>query len=250
MKRIGIVGGIAWRSTVDYYSELCRLSEQLDVDRDLIRIPSTPEICIESLDLAKAASYLGVVGDEGSWANFDEYHRSALNRLAAGGADFAIIASNTPHHRFEAITRGVAMRVIDLFEVVAQHCVRNGLRQVLILGTRLTMHSSRFQESFARYGVLAAGPIDSADQASVLAMIESLQKGNLEGVQDGLGRLARIAFARKFTGPPVVCLACTELPLAFPTTKGLEIFTVGGVTYVNPSAVHVAATLSLATGKY
>ena len=78
-------------------------------------------------------------------------------------------------------------------------------------------------------------------------MIESLQRGNVDGVQDELGHLARIAFARKFTGPPVVCLACTELPLAFPATKSLETFTVSGVTYINTSAIHVAATLSHAS---
>jgi aspartate racemase len=49
----------------------------------------------------KAVSYLGSGGDEVSWTRFDEYHRTALLRLAASGADFALIASNTPHHRFD-----------------------------------------------------------------------------------------------------------------------------------------------------
>lgn len=53
-----------------------------------------PEISIESLDLAKAISYLGSDNDE-SWSRFDNYHRSALQRLEASGVDFALIASNT-----------------------------------------------------------------------------------------------------------------------------------------------------------
>jgi aspartate racemase len=249
MKKIGIVGGIAWRSTVDYYSELCRLSEQLHFDDNLTAIPATPEICIESLDLSKAASYIGVDEIEESWARFDEYHRSALKRLAASGADFALIASNTPHHRFEAITRGVGMHVVDLFEVVAEQCARNGISQLVILGTSSTMKSSRFRESFARFGVVAAGPEDPADRASVLTMIGTLQRGSPEGVSDKLHNLAETAFAKQFTGPPVVCLGCTELPLAFPETKGLATFKLSGVTYVNTSAIHVAAALTLATRK-
>jgi aspartate/glutamate racemase len=57
MKKIGIVGGVAWVSTADYYSELCRRIEQWHLARDLQCVPSTPEMSIESLDLNKAASY-------------------------------------------------------------------------------------------------------------------------------------------------------------------------------------------------
>jgi len=75
---------------------------------------------IESLDLNRAFSYIGTIGDEESWEKFDAYHRDALRRLEASGADFAIIASNTPHHRFGAITSGIRMPVISIFEAVAK----------------------------------------------------------------------------------------------------------------------------------
>ncbi|HEV7180730.1 MAG TPA: hypothetical protein VGN11_12730, partial [Candidatus Baltobacteraceae bacterium] len=60
MKKIGIVGGLAWPSTVEYYSELCRRAKRCDASGGL-------EINIESLDLAKSVSYFGVDGDEVSW---------------------------------------------------------------------------------------------------------------------------------------------------------------------------------------
>jgi len=113
VKKIGIVGGVAWRSTVDYYAEICRRSE-----------PQTPEISIESLDLNKAVSYLGVDGDEESWRRFDDYHRAALQCLEASGADFALMASNTPHHRFASIVRGIGIPVISIFDVVAKESAR------------------------------------------------------------------------------------------------------------------------------
>ena len=93
---------------------------------------------------------------EESWLQFDEYHRAALKRLEASGADFALIASNTPHHRLESIVCGVRIPVLSIFEAVAQESARIGARRVLILGTALTMSSRKLREQFAKYGVEAA----------------------------------------------------------------------------------------------
>src|SRR5712691_9313492 len=158
MKKIGIVGGVAWLSTVDYYSELCRRSEQWHLARNLHGVPSTPEMSIESLDENKAVSYLGADDDEESWSQFDEYHRAALRRLEASGAEFALMASNSPHHRFAKIVRGIRIPVISIFEVVAKECARIETKQVLILGTALTMRSATFREVFAEHGVEAVCP--------------------------------------------------------------------------------------------
>lgn len=78
MKKIGIVGGAAWVSTVHYYSELCSLGERLHgVSR---------EFSIESLHLHRAVGYIGRRKDERSRRAFDEYHRQAMLRIAACGA--------------------------------------------------------------------------------------------------------------------------------------------------------------------
>jgi len=135
MKKIGMVGGVAWPSTVDYYSEICRRSEQWQLARNPEGVPSTPEMSIESLDLNKAASYVGIHDNEESWSQFDDYHRTALQCLEASGVDFALIASNTPHHRFASIVRGIGIHVINIFEVAAKETARIGTREVLILGT-------------------------------------------------------------------------------------------------------------------
>ncbi len=131
MKKSGIVGGVAWLSTVDYYTEICRRSERLHLAKNLQCAPSTPEMSIESLDLNKAFSYLGTDDDEESWSQFDEYHRAALQRLEASGAEFALIASNTSHHRFSAIVRGIGIPVISIFgerDAIARRTVYTAVR--------------------------------------------------------------------------------------------------------------------------
>jgi aspartate racemase len=249
MKKIGIVGGVAWLSTVDYYSEICRRSERWQAARNLPGVPSAPEMSIESLDLNKAVSYLGVDGDEASWSRFDGYHRAALQRLEASGADFALMASNTPHHRFESIVRSIGIPVIDIFDAVAKEAARVGAREVLILGTAVTMKSPRFREEFAQYAVEAAGPRDESARAMTAALITELQFGKRDGAAERLARIARISWVRQFKAQPAVCLACTELPLAFPESKTLATFEYDGVSYINSTAVHINAAFDFAVNE-
>jgi aspartate/glutamate racemase len=65
-------------------------------------------------------------GDEASWVQFDGYHRAALHRLEASGADCALIASNTPHHRFASIVRGIGIPVLSIFTATAKEARASG----------------------------------------------------------------------------------------------------------------------------
>jgi aspartate/glutamate racemase len=103
------------------------------------------------------------------------------------------MASNTPHHRLEAIVRGVRIPIISIFEAAANKSARIGAAEVLILGTAPTRRPQVFRKEFAKRGIEAAGPDDEA-----------------------ANRLSNIA---KASSRNIVCLACTELPLAFPQQK-------------------------------
>jgi len=249
MKKIGIVGGVAWPSTVDYYAEICRRSERWHLARNLQGMPSTPEMTIESLDLSKAVSYLGMDDDEESWSQFDDYHRAALKRLETSGADFALMASNTPHHRFAAIVRGIGIPVISILDVVAKKSARIGASKILILGTALIMRSVRFRDEFAKYGIEAAGPHDEATRAMTVELITELQLGKLDRARERLGKIVRLSFERQFKAQPVVCLACTELPLAFQEQKMFATLQYDGILYINSTAVHIDAAFDFAVDR-
>lgn len=232
MKKIGIVGGVAWQSTVVYYSELCRRAEALGL---------RCEIAIESLDLQTAITYLGRDGNEQSWAGFDEYHRRALQRLEASGAELAAMASNTPHHRLESIVRGVGIPVVSIVDAAAAEAARIGARQVLILGTEITMSSPKFREAYARHGIDAAGPVDEAARSAIAGSIDDLQHGRTAGAAERLGAIA------KASGRRVIALACTELPLAFAGFQTLATFEADGVQYINTTVAHIDAVFADAT---
>lgn len=246
MKKIGIVGGIAWPSTVEYYSELCRLGELWNHSHPHAG-HAMPEMVIESLDHDKAVAYLGTDDDEASWSRFDQYHRAALQRLEVSSACVALIASNTSHHRFAEIVRGIGIPVINMFEVAARECARIEAKQVLILGTATIMRSARLREIFAAQGIEATGPEDPDARAMTIRLSEQLQHGKTGGTDVRLGDIARRCCEQQFAAPPVVCLACTELPLAFPELKTLAMFEIDGVTYINTTAAHIDAVFDFAS---
>jgi len=245
MKKIGIVGGIAWRSTVEYYAALCRLSEQYFAEKGLRGVPPTPEITIESLDLRQVLSHMGKIGDEASWERFDAYHRDALTRLKNASVELAIIASNTPHHRFDTIAGGLGIPVLDIFSVIARESALLRFERVLILGTELTMSSVRFERAFLKYGVVPFAP-NNQERLLVTALIGELQSGRSPGADRLIGSVARAAFLREAFARPVVCLACTELPLAFPNASGESVFEIDGIRYLNTGAIHAKAAFELA----
>lgn len=130
------------------------------------------------------------------------------------------MASNTPHHRFAAITRGIGIPVISIFEAVAKERARIGVERLPIVGTALTMDARTMCEVFATYGVDAFTPRTAEEKASVIAVIADVQRGTLHGAAERINALAKTSFDRESRGRPVVCLACTERPRAFPAMKG------------------------------
>jgi aspartate racemase len=228
MKKIGIVGGTAWVSTVEYYATLCELGE---------RAGQQPEFAIESIDNARAQSYRGLPGDEASWQRFDAYHRAALENVEHAGAEVALLAANTPHHRFAAITAGIGIPIVNIIDAVADACAQIGVDRLLMLGTALTMSSDTIRARYAQRGVEASVPPEY-EHDGIVALIERLQRGERDGAQAQIAALA--------VGYNAVALACTELPLAFPEETRSTYFERNGVIYLNTLAIHANAIFNQA----
>lgn len=246
MKKIGIVGGVAWASTVEYYRAICQMSQQHHEGRGFSGPPPMPEMSIESVNINKSFHLRGVPGDDASWSGFDAYFHEALKRVEASGAHFAIIASNTPHNRYEAITRGIGIPVLNIFEVVAQVCVQQGVQQILVLATEPTMKSPVFPAVLDKHGIAAAVPASEAEKSLVIRLIAQLQAGQVDGAAGQIHGLVENAFAADPAVRKVACLACTELPLAFARFVDLPVFEVDGVLYINTTMIHAQAAFDYA----
>ena len=238
MKKLGIVGGVAWPSTIDYYRAICRLSVEHHRDLGVAGPSPVPEMSIESLNLNKSFGLRGGdIFDDQSWERYDAYFRDALLRLENAGAEIAIIASNTPHNRFEAITKGVRIPVLSIFEAVASHCQTLGITEMLILGTAPTMDFLKFPTVLERVGIAARAPSKQADRAEIVKVIGELYA---DTDNNAARRIADVVKANMPDGvhTPTACLACTELPLAFKELERATEAVIEGVLYVNTTIVH------------
>jgi aspartate/glutamate racemase len=82
------------------------------------------------------------------------------------------------------------------------------------------MASPRFREAFAKYGIEASGLLDESLRAMTAELITDLQLGESVSADQRLATVARVSLdENQFRNQPAVCLACTELPLAFAKMK-------------------------------
>ena len=95
MKTLGIIGGIAPASTVEYYRSI------IAAYRERKRDGSYPSIIINSIDMTKMLDLIAAK----EWASVTAYLVGQVKRLANAGADFGLLASNTPHIVFDAVRR-------------------------------------------------------------------------------------------------------------------------------------------------
>ncbi|AHC99384.1 aspartate/glutamate racemase family protein [Leisingera methylohalidivorans] len=243
MKKIGILGGVGWAATLDYYRAICEGAGRFFADRGGASPLPVPPITIESVVQAQTRSLHGRLGDEASWAAFDAIFREAMLTLERAGCDFALIASNTPHARLHAIRDGVMMPILSIFDATAKAAAETGANRALVLGTAVTMQARNYANVLTEYKMKANDQLPDAEIAEMQAMIDEDFHGGASAAAQG--RLLR--FCRKHARPgSVILLACTELPLAFPDHLDDVNFKAGGFHFVNPSAAHVAAALDLA----
>ena len=200
---------------------------------------------MESLDIAYTRSLRGQEGDEDSWARFDEVFRTTFLRLQNAGAEFGFIASNTPHMRIHAITKKLDFPVISILDATASAVKDLEGERALILGTSVTMKSRVYADTLKKYDIEAVPQLPDDIIAEIARLIDvDLYQNKTEAARDRILELSR-AYTNDSSGE-VVCLACTELPLAFPEHQNVPGFSSEGISFVNSTVAHVDAVLKYA----
>lgn len=240
MKKIGMIGGLAWPSTVDYYRLICsRTNAHFRARGADVPLPAPPML-IESINMAETRQLRGAPGNEASWTGFDAVFRAAFQRLEAGGCDFGLIASNTPQSRLRAIRDGLGLPIISIFEEVAKVTQKMGVTHALVVGTSVTMRADNYADALKPVGITAN---ERFDDDTVSTMQRLIDTDFYEGATER-GRTELLRFCKAHVPDPAntaVLLACTELPLAFEAHRDDAVFEVDGLRFVNTSVVHADA---------
>ena len=209
MKRLGIVGGIAPESTVEYYRQIVALYRARVTDG------SYPPLVINSIDMNRMRRLV----EAGELDRLADYLQGELQRLADAGADFALLASNTPHLIFDELERRSPVPLLSIIGAALDAAVALGLKRVGLLGTRFTMQGGVYNRVFARGGVEVVTP-GEADQTYVhdKYMGEFIEGVFLDETREGL--LAVVDRLKERAGVDGVVLGGTELPLILTDAAG------------------------------
>lgn len=202
MKKLGLIGGTGYESTLVYYRELNRIVNEKCGGK------AFPEMIIESVDLYKALGYVSAGDEDGLTA----YLSAKLDALAAGGADMAALTAGTMHIVYDRLKEKSPLPLIGIPQAVCEEAKRMGYKKVGLLGTIFTMEKDFFRKSLTDSGLEVIVP-DEADRELInrritteleLGIVNKSTEEELTGIIDGL---------KKSCGIDAVILGCTELPL-------------------------------------
>jgi aspartate racemase len=222
MKTLGIVGGIAPGSTIDYYRLL------IESYREQKRDGSYPSILINSIDLTRMLDLVG----RNRLPELTAYLLNEIDRLARAGADIGLLASNTPHIVFDELSRRASIPLLSIVEAASDAAHDLGLRTVGLLGTRFTMQGRFYPEVFAKRGITVRPP-GPDDQAYVHEKyMQELVPGDFRS--ETRERFLEVIEHLGQDGAEAVLLAGTELPLLLRGARD------SGVRLLDTARIHVS----------
>lgn len=202
MKTIGLIGGMSWESTIEYY----RLINEATKAR--LGGLHSAKCVLYSVDFAEVAE----LQRRGQWAEAGRLLADAAQKVDRAGADLLLVCTNTMHKLADAIQASIRIPLLHIADATAASVKQAGLRRVGLLGTRFTMEDGFYRERLmSQHGLDVVIPND-ADRATVHRVIyEELCVGvirpesqvEMAGVMDRLMEL----------GAEGIILGCTELGL-------------------------------------
>jgi len=223
MRTLGILGGIAPESTIEYYRQLIAAYRERRPDG------SYPPLLLNSIDLQKLMALVTAQ----QLTALTDYLVTELEKLARAGADFGLLASNTPHIVFDEVQRRAPLPLLSIVEATCDAAQTLGLRRLGLFGTRFTMAGSFYPEVFARKNIALVVP-DAADQTYLHdKYLGELVKGIfLPETREGMVRI--IEKLKEREGIDGLILGGTELPLLL--RQPME----SGIPLLDTTRIHVA----------
>jgi aspartate racemase len=202
VKILGIIGGVGPESTIDYYKNIIALYRERKPDG------SYPQFVINSIDLMKGIDFMNANNLPG----MASFLLEEIAKLAPAGADFGLIAANTPHIVFDDIASKSPIPLISIVEATCAAAKARKLKRLALLGTRYTMQGTFYPKVFSREGVELVQP-DPQDQDYMHdKYLNELVSGKfLPETRAGL--LAIVDRMKAKSDIDGVILAGTELPL-------------------------------------
>ena len=214
MKTIGLLGGMSWESTLSYYRII---NEGI---RDTLGGLHSAKIVMYSVDFDPIEK----LQSSGDWAGTAGILTEAAQNIAAAGADFLLICTNTMHKIAPEVQAAVSIPLLHIADATAEVLVKAGITSVGLLGTAFTMEQDFYRGRLqSQYGLNVLIPEDSDRQLVHRIIFEELCLGKID--PDSKAQFLRIIEALADSGAEAVILGCTEIGLLLnQADTGVKLF--------------------------
>ena len=202
MKVIGLIGGMSWESSLEYYRIVNEKTKAI------LGGFSSSKCLMYSVDFAEVES----LQHSNDWDQLNKLMVDAATKLYNGGAEIIVLCTNTMHLCSEAIIKAVPIPFLHIVEATGEAIIGNKVEKVGLLGTKFTMTSAFYQDILKnKYQIETITP-NEEDQEEVHRIIyEELVLGK---ISDSSRETYREVIRRlQDRGAQGVILGCTEIPL-------------------------------------
>ncbi|HOX34119.1 MAG TPA: aspartate/glutamate racemase family protein [Methanoregulaceae archaeon] len=206
MKVIGMIAGVSWASSADYYRYM---NEKAQNDLGGLHSARVLMYSIEFDEFSKQER----LADAGDWEPLNNTLVDSAQRLKRGGADFIIIGSNTLNSRADLIEEKTGLMVLRIYDATGAKVNRSGFTKVALLGTKYTMEQPFYRDALEqKYGVAIVIPNATERDYINTVIFDELCRNEIRNEsRDGFVRIInRLADEEGAQG---VILGCTEIPL-------------------------------------
>jgi aspartate racemase len=202
MKMIGLIGGMSWESTLEYYRIINqRMKEKIGGFH-------SAKILLYSVDFQEVES----LQHRGGWKELTELMIDAAQRVERAGAELLVICTNTMHKMAPEVQKSIRIPLLHIVDVTAAEVKRRSLRTVGLLGTRFTMEQDFYKLRLSQdHGLEVLIPEEKERELIHGILYNELCLGEIKETSRGVfqGIIAGLVSR----GAQGIILGCTEIPL-------------------------------------
>lgn len=202
MKVIGLIGGMSWESSLEYYRVINEKT------KSLLGGHSSSKCLMYSVDFAE----IEVLQHKNKWEKLNALMSNAAARLYKGGADIILLCTNTMHLCSDAISSAVPIPFLHIADATGEKIALKGLQKIGLLGTKFTMERDFYKDILKRkYNIETIIPNRSDRQQIHRIIYEELVHGTIR--TESRNKFEEIIKRLHDNGAEGVILGCTEIPL-------------------------------------
>ena len=202
MKTIGLIGGMSWESSLEYY----RI------------INETAKLKLGGLHSAKCIMYsvdfeeIEALQHENKWEELTNIMVNTAEKLKNSGADFIVICTNTMHKMASDIQNRVDIKVLHIAEVTGEEIIKKRMKKVGLLGTKFTMEGDFYKKVLKdKFNIDVVIPDEDEREFVHQVIYKELCKGVIS--ESSKDKYIKIINNLALKGAEGIILGCTEIPL-------------------------------------